>query len=227
LLATALCAAGPKLASHAIKSVGIIAALGDTCMFERVQNKPFEWIAPPEASFLEISGWGIDDDVTTAIAKRLGPRYRVQAITIEHQDFDTWTWESLSRRIRELPIPQSPVDAYLLVLRDWQHDEIGGTDHELGGLGLYRRDLQGGDRRLGVFASYRLLLADPDSGNIIASRPALLPDGALSWLPAAASLWPRNQNDLTEAQHRTLQSGFVKLIDESLPNTLNQLGLAH
>ena len=80
----------------------------------------FEWISPPQASFLEISDWGIDDTVTAEITKLLSARYKVQSIAIEHQDFDTWTYDTLSRRIRELPVPETPIDAYLLILRDWR-----------------------------------------------------------------------------------------------------------
>jgi hypothetical protein len=208
-----------------VRSIGIIAALGDTCMFERVPNSRFEWIAPPEASFLEISDWGIDDAVTRAIAATLGAHYRVQNIVIEHQDFDTWTYESLAKYIRELPVPEISVDAYLVVLRDWRADEIGGSDHQVAGLGIYRRDMRDGDKRFGVFASWRLVLVDPDSGNVIASRPALLADGGLPWLPAAPALWPRTQNDLTDAQRRTLQADFLTLINATLPRTLRQVGL--
>ncbi len=223
--AAMLSGTGPRATPPNIRSIGIIAALGDTCMFERVPDTAFEWIAPPRASFLEISDWGIDDEVTNTIAKQLGPHYRVQSIAIEHQDFDAWTHGSLARRIRELPIPETPVDAYLLVLRDWRHDAIGDTDHEVAGLGLYRRDRRAG-RRLGAFASYRLVLLDANNGDLIASRSALLPDGRLPWLPAAASFWPRTPNDLNNGQRNLLKSDFIKLIDTTLPRALKQIGFA-
>jgi hypothetical protein len=194
-------------------------------MFERIPDSDFQWIVPPIAGFLEISDWNIDDEVTNAIGKQLSPRYRVQPIVIEHQDFDAWTYHSLARHIRELPIPETPVDAYLLVLRDWRNDGIGNTDHQVGGLGLYRSDRRGGGHRLGVFASYRLVLLDANNGDVIASRPALLPDGRVPLLPASLSLWPHTPNDLTNAQQRKLQSDFRILIDSTLPLTLWKLGL--
>jgi len=195
-------------------------------MFERVTNRPFEWIGPPKAGFLEISDWGIDDEVTKAVTATLAPAYSVQAIAIEHQDFDTWTYQSLSRRIRELPVPETPVDAYLLILRDWRADDIGRSNHQVGGLGLYRRDFTHGRARYGLFASYRLVLMEPDQGHIIASRAALLPNGQLPWMRASPTLWPRTQNDLTDAQDKTLHAEFLALIGESLSATLRQLGLA-
>src|SRR5207248_9134863 len=160
----------PKPLQVQIRSIGIIAAVGDTCMFERVSDEPFEWLGPPQASFLEISDWGIDNDVTKAIVAALGPTYRTQSIAIEHQGFDTWTYASLTRDIRELPAPETPVDAYLLVLRDWRDDAIGGSIHRLGGFGLYRRDLHARHERYGVFAAYRLLLLLPESGRLLFSR---------------------------------------------------------
>lgn len=233
-LAVALCAAfftlvlggaGAPPEHRAIRSIGIIAALGDTCMFEHVRDGNFAWIAPPQASFLEISDWGIDDAVTSRIATLLGADVAVQPIAIAHQDFDTWSDASIGRHIRELPIPETPVDAYLLVLRDWRPDAIGGSDDALGGLGLYRRDFNQGRERLGVFASWRLVLADPDRGGIIASVPALLPKGRLPWLPAPRTLWPRTQNDISEIERRQLRSNFLQLIDRSLPGTLEKIGL--
>jgi hypothetical protein len=227
-----LCGVGTSIArvpaptlSH-VKSIGIIASVGDTCMFERVPASRFGWIAPPQATFLEISDWGIDDTVTAEITKRLSARYKVQGIAIEHQDFDTWTWDTLGKFIRELPVPEVPVDAYLLVLRDWRGDGIGHSVHKVGGLGLYRRDLVGGNEKLGVFASYRLVLMDAENGNILASRTALMPDGSLPWLPAARAFWPHTQNDLSDAQRRELQADFLKLIGQTLPDALGRIGLS-
>jgi hypothetical protein len=225
LLQLAFCAWAPKAPQAEIRSIGIIAAIGDTCMFEHVTDKPFEWIGPPQASFLEISDWSIDEALTKALTASLGARYQVQSIAVEHQDFDTWTWDSLSRRIHELPVPETPVDAYLLILRDWRGDEIGNSDHQLGGLGVYRRDLRGGRLRFGVFASYRLVLLDPERGSVIASRAALLPNRHLPWTLGQPALWPKTQNDLSDAQRETLQRKFLTLIDVSLPTTLQHLGL--
>jgi len=220
----ALSAWAPRPPHHDIRSIGVIAAIGDTCMFVHVTDRPFQWIEPPEASFLEISDWGLDDEVAKLIATALGPDYNVQPIPIERQDFDTWSYQSLTRRIRELPVPETPVDAYLLVLRDWRADAIGGSDHQLGGLGLYRREVARGNARYGVFASYRLVLMEPDRGEVIASRAASLTNGHLPWLPGSPAMWPRSQNDLSGNQRELLRADFLGLIAKSLGGTLKQLG---
>ena len=107
-------------------------------------------------------------------------------------------------------MPETPVDAYLLILRDWRGDEIGDSDHQLGGLGFYRRDLRGGRQRYGVFASFRLVLMEPDHGGIIASRMTSLPNGHLPWMAVSPALWPRTQNYLTGVQREQLQSRDVE-----------------
>jgi len=221
-----LAAWAPKPAHLHIKSVGVIAALGDTCMFVHVRDTPFQWIGPPEAGFLEISDWGLDDEVAKLVETALGPRYNVQSIPIEHQDFDTWSYASLTRRVRELPVPVTPVDAYLLVLRDWHPDAIGGSDHHLVGLGLYRNDLVHGRGRYGEFAAYRLVLMEPDRGKVLASVPGILLTAEFPTLPAKPTLWPRTQNDLTDRQRETLRENFLSLMVNSLPVTLEWLGLA-
>lgn len=221
-----LSAWAPRPAHLHIRSIGIIAAVGDTCMFAHVTDGTFEEIGPPDADFLEISDWGIDDEVARTIAAALAPRYSVQPITVVHQEFDTWTYELLARHVHELPLPDTAVDAYLLILRDWQADSIGGSDHQLGGLGMYRRDLPHGGKRVAVFASYTLVLAEPRRGAIIASRPATLPDGRFPSLPASSSLWPRTANNLSDKQRGKLRADFLLLIGKSVPGTLRQLGLA-
>ncbi len=224
----ALCAAnaytgtvpGPERAK--IKSIGIIAAIGDTCMFVRVRSGLLDAIRPPAASFLEISDWGLDERVSDLVTKILGKRLQVQTIAFEHQEFDTWTYAQLARHIRELPEPETPVDTYLLILREWRGDSIGGGASELAGLGLYRRD-NGSVHRMGAFAAYRLVLLDADDGSLIATREAVTASGRLPWLAAERTLWPPTQNDLSPAQRAMLQADFVRLIDQSLPRALDEL----
>jgi hypothetical protein len=222
-------AAGPydqKIPPHAnIHSVAIIAAIGETFMFERVRNSPFEWMGPPETSFLEIANWGLDDLVTRKATAALSGRYTVEPVKYEEADFDTWTWPSLVRHIRELPLPEDNIDAYVVVLRDWRGDGIGRSVHQVAGVGAYRHDYSAGPK-LGVFASYRIVVIDAHSYDILTSRAALTTDGSLPWTPLAPSLWPKTQNDLTEKQTTSLRNEIMALIDKTLEQTVQEMGLA-
>lgn len=184
-------------------------------MFERVRDAPFEWMGPPDASFLEISDWGLDEFATREATAILSPRFSVKPVTFEEADFDTWTPESLVSHLREMPPPEDPIDAYVLILRDWQSDAIGRSIHQVAGIGLYDRQASGG-QRLGVFASCRIVVIDAHSFEVLASRLAQMPDGTLPWLPVAPSLWPATQNDLTDAEKAALQENGRRLLGEAI-----------
>jgi hypothetical protein len=207
-----------------IKTIGIISAIGDTLMFEHVRASTLEWMGPPDASFLEIADWGIDDLVTRETTAALAKRFAIKPVTYEEADFDSWTYKTLARDIRELPLPDDDIDAYVVIVRDWRHDEIGDSVHQVAGLGLYRRDA-GGSERVGAYASYRIVIVDARNYEIIASRAALLPDGKLPWVQLSPLLWPKTQNDLTDAQSKTLQSDVTRLLYETLAPTLRKMGV--
>jgi hypothetical protein len=214
--------AGPytqTLPAHTkIKTVAIISAIGETFMFEHVRATPFEWAGSPDTSFFEISDWGVDDLVNREATSVLSKRFSVKPVKYEEADFDTWTWASLLRTIRALPLPEDDIDAYVLILRDWRPDEIGHSVHQVAGLGLYRRD-----GRAGTFAAYRIVVVDAHTYEVLASREALSSEGRLPWTPTGPSLWPKTQNDVTDAQKTTLQSGLNALIEMTLVSTLKRL----
>jgi hypothetical protein len=205
-----------------IKTVAIISAVGDTLMFEHVGASPFEWAGPPQTKFLEISDWGIDDLVTREASDVLSKRFSVKPVTFEEANFDTWTWETLTRNIHELPLPVDDIDAYVVILRDWRGDEIGHSVHQVAGLGLYRRD-DPPSERLGIFASCRIAIVDAHTYEILASRPVLTAQDRLPWTAAAPSFWPKTQNDLTDAQTAKLRSALNTLIKNTLAPTLTGL----
>jgi hypothetical protein len=208
-----------------VKTVGIISALGNTFMFEDASPSAFDWLRPAKADFLEISDWGVDDLVTQTIAKAVAKHFAVKPVTFEPADFNTWTYDDLAHRIRDFEDPDPDIDAYLVIVRDWRGDAIGASGHRFAGLGLYRRDPGAGKSLLSVFASYRIVILDAHDDHVIASRAALLPDGTLPRVAADASLWPKTQNDLTDAQRAILQSDIRKLIAASLPPTLQRMKL--
>jgi hypothetical protein len=218
-------AAGPRLAPEElrhIRTVAVISALGNSFQFERVPDSAFEWLHAPDARFLETSDWQIDPLVTKALTEYLSKRFKVEPVAYKPADFATWN--ALLLRRATLDLNGDPgIDAYVIVLRDWRHDEIGDSVHRLGGLGLYRRD--GRKPKYGVYACYRIVVVDALTGAVFASRAAVTPDGALPWLPADAALWPKTPNDLSEAQRSILAADEKKLVGATLLPTLIQMNL--
>lgn len=225
LAAILLGAAGPRLAPEQlrhIRTVAVISALGNSFQFERVPDTPFEWLHPPDSHFLETSDWGIDPLVEKMLTENLAKRFKVETIAYKPAEFATWNAELLRRAALDLN-GDPGIDAYVVVLRDWRRDEIGESVHRLGGLGLYSRD--GRKPKYGIYACYRVVVVDALTGAILASRAAVMPDGALPWLPADAALWPKTPNDLSEAQRSMLAADEKKLIGATLLRTLIQMNL--
>jgi hypothetical protein len=214
------------LDTRTIKTVAVISALGNTFLFEHVSAKDFEWLGPPDSRFLEVSDWAIDPLIEKAATAALAKRFTVKPIVFRPADFSTWDYSNL--KSAALGLNGDPaIDAYVLILRDWRPDEIGYGVHGLGGLGLYRKDRSSGHPKLGVFASYRIVVVDALTGDTIASHTALLPGDKLPWLPEDAALWPKTPNDLTEPQRAALAAAETKLIEATLLPTLSAMRLAH
>jgi hypothetical protein len=205
-----------------IKTVAVISSLGNSFQFERVPDAPFAWLAPPDSRFLETSDWKIDPLVTHTVTAGLARRFKVETIAYKPADFSTWSAMLLTRATLDLN-GDPGIDAYVLVLRDWRRDAIGGSVHQLGGLGLYRKD--GARPKYGVFACYRVVVVDALTGAMLASRAARFPNGALPWVQANADLWPKTPNNLSDAQRTTLAADEKALIDATLLPTLIQMNL--
>jgi len=232
LLALGLSASGPYMGALSppdlarIRTVAIISAVGESFAFERVRPSIFEWFAPPDTRYLEISDWKIDDDVTREVTALLSKRVTIKKVFFERADFGTWNYAMLRQNIFKLN-GDPGIDAYILILRDWHYDAIGHSVHDLQGFGLYRRDLASGESPEGLFASYRIVVIDANTGAIFASRAAEMPDGSLPWLQTPTSLWPKTPNDLTDAQQKRLSADLAVLVEKTLPRTLAGMKLTN
>ena len=231
LAALALGAGGPYTARLSpadlrhIRTVAVVSAVGSSFLFEHVRDTQFEWMGPPDSRFLEISDWGIDAQITRDVTRALVTRFTVRPIAFTPANFSSLNDDLLKHASLDLN-GDPAIDAYVFVLRDWHWDEIGHSVHDVGGLGIYRRDRTGGPPRLGVFACYRIVVVDALTGDIIASRAALLRDGDLPWIAVDASLWPKTPNDLNDVEKATLATDESRLVDETLGLTLEKMNLA-
>lgn len=232
LLLVCLSASGPYMGSLSppdlarIRTVAIISAVGESFAFERVRPSTFEWSAPPDTRYLEVSDWKIDDNVTREVTSLLSKRVTIKKVFFQRADFGTWNYAILRQNIFKLN-GDPGIDAYILILRDWHYDAIGHSVHDLQGLGLYRRELPSGENPEGIYASYRVVVIDANTGAIFASREASMPDGSLPWTRTPASLWPKTPNDLTDVQQKTLSADLTRLIDDTLPRTLAEIRLSN
>jgi len=228
LCAFALSASGPyrtQLSAQDlrhIRTVAVISAVGSSFAFEHVRNRELEWLGPPDSHFLEISDWELDPLITNEVTAALKPRFAIKPVAFESADFSSWNIWLLKRAA--LGLNGDPdIDAYVFILRDRQSDAIGFSIHALDGLGLYRNDSAAG---VTVYACYRLVVVNAYTGETIASRRGLLSNGAAPTISAKPDLWPHTQNDLTEAQRRTILADEKNLIEATLLRTLKEMNLS-
>ncbi len=204
-----------------IKTVAVISALGSSFQFERVLDRPWEWLGPADSHFLEISDWGLDRLITDEVTAALTRYFAVKPIAFVEADFSSLNGSLLKRAALDLNGDPS-IDAYIFILRDRRPDTLGFSAHDLDGLGLYRSDRAG---KLAVYASYRVVVVNAYTGDIMASLPALTAKGALPALAAGAALWPPTPNALTQPQRDQLLGDEKKLIEATLIPTLKELNL--
>ncbi len=208
----------PETLRH-IRNVAVISDMGGTLQFEQVEAG--RWLKPANAAFLAIADWGLDADAARTVTAALSKEFSVLPITFDPAVFSTWN-DTLLRRAT-LDLNGDPaIDAYVLILRDWSTDRIFYTGHDVGGLGVLHE--AGGPTAL--YASYRILLVDALSGNILASRAARLPQERLPAIASADALWPQRTNDLTPSQAVAIREDLRRLIDATLIPTLKKLHLA-
>jgi hypothetical protein len=244
LLAVSACTAssGPAASPAApeIKTIGIVSAIGETVIYQRVGGVP----SHTETTWGDTLSWQLDDYVAETIKARLAPRYNIAPVDADpaalrrprHAD-DALTFEpgpSVADRLRTALKPGTPpVDAYLVVMAESDKDFIGGTNHRLTGLAIYRRAGSG----LQIYAVCNMFLVDAHSFKIIASAPLRLErdrmfGGAVStverpYRPLDRSLQRDTRWDqFTETDRILIDVAFKNLLRDTLEYTLRDMKLA-
>ncbi|MBV8654377.1 MAG: hypothetical protein JO255_23150 [Alphaproteobacteria bacterium] len=239
LLAVSACSTSPAPLVARIKTIGVVSAVGDTVAYQRVGAVP----SHSETTWGDTS-WQLDDYVVETVKAKLASRYTVTPVDADPVSLrrprdadDALAFErgpSVTQRLRAALKPGTPpVDAYLVVAAESDKDFIGGTNHRLTGLAIYRRAGSG----LQVYAVCDLFLIDAHSFKIIASAPLRLErdrmfGGAVSTTERPYRTLDRSlQRDtrwdqFTEADRIVIDVAFKNLLRDSLGYTVQDMKLA-
>ena len=239
LLAVTACAA-PEPKTSGIKTIGIVSAMGDTVVYQRVGAVP----SHSETTSGDTSSWQLDDFVTNAIKAKLSARYTIVSIDADRAALrrprktdDALAFEpgpSVAQRLRAALKPGTPpVDAYLVVAAETAKDFIGPTPQRLTGLAIYRRAGSG----LQIYAVCDIYLIDAHSFRIIDTASLRLerdrmfgggletverPYRPLSKTLARETRW----DEFSDAQRKLIAAAFQNLLLDSLDFTLKDMKLA-
>jgi len=212
-----------------VKSVGVISAFADRFQLRKVGITVF---GNDENEF-PVDGWGIDDVVAGKVRTLLGRRFDVRPVTYRRAAFAKSNRGGIGAMVREGATPAA-VDAYVVVTRGTS--QLGSTNQFASGLGLL--ETSGGvfsSNRQFVHALYAVSIIDAREFSSKAVTVALMPGESLvDPLRTTVMRGPHKQVDESwwptardAASNQRLKSAVVDLIDQSLPNTLQQLQLVN
>jgi len=224
----------PATKLQAVKSVGIISAIGDDFTMTRTGLTA----ASDADRHASIEAWGIDDMVTARIGAQLGRRFQVQAVTYRRAAFaagDQASPFTVSRltsgrdsRIVDLVRGQvSPqgLDAYVVVTK--ATSAYGSRGRSVGGIGILTHVAMFGSSAH-LHALYTVTVIDGHTLKVIDKNTAL-PVGSSELFRLAGPSRAVADDLLLAAQNPSgsdqLKAAAIDLIDRSLGKTLQDLRL--
>jgi hypothetical protein len=212
-----------------VKSVGVISAFADRFQLRKVGVTVF---GNDESEF-PVDSWGIDDVMAGKVRTLLGQRFDVRPVTYRRAAFAKPNRGGIGAMVREGVTPAA-VDAYVVVTHGGSR--LGATNQSVSGLGML--EASGGllySNRHFVYALYAVSIIDAREFSSKAFTVSLMPGEALvDPLRSTVIRGPHRQVDQswwptspTAASNQRLKGAVLELIDQSLPNTLQQLQLAN
>ena len=208
-------------AQKGIRRVGVISAIGDTML---MMNSPFFRWDMFELAY-PIDQMDLDTFVTTEIAKQLEGKYEIVPVSYKVSDFQERG--SISSRMKAHP-PGADVDVYLVVAK--ADTGYGNTAVIATGLGVIRA-ISGSHYY--AHAIYGIAVIDAKTNKELAVQFASDKfqsafEGSFYGHPnreVTEAYWYEGEGPLPEAQKALLKPEFERLIQQSLPETLQALKL--
>jgi hypothetical protein len=224
----------PPVKLQALKTVGIISAVGDEFTLTQAG---LTGLADNEQRF-SIEPWGLDDVIVARASALLSPRFQVQPVTSPRVSFaarqrsspiagmDLLREDSTKELIRTQVTPQG-LDAYVVIAK--APSKYGSRGRSIAGIGIINRNAVFGAYAQ-LYTLYVITVIDGHDFTVIGKRTAAPLDGddivKLSGpnRQVDTSLLPTAGN--APASNEGLKSAVVDLLDRSLPMTLHDLRLS-
>jgi hypothetical protein len=219
---------------QAVKTVGIISAIGDDFTFTPAGLSVVEG----KSQHYSIASWGLDDLVAREVTAALSRRFQVQplsysraAFAVSDPDFsisavnlaNIMHEDRVMSALRKEP-PAPAVDAYILILK--AASPVSSSHRKVAGIGLVNYTAA-----LGIYtqlhALYEIRVIDGHTLSTIARRRAAPLEQGIVRLAGPArmaedSLMPSSSDP---ANNEILHAAVLDLIERSLPVTLRNLNL--
>lgn len=206
-----------------IKTIGIIADIGDTVTLKHVGFMVFS----NAETAAEFPDWKIGAFIAGDIEAALKSRYEFRAVAFAKgsvaPDLDASFWKAPSPeenvRANAKPADGVPLDAYLVV---WPgRSEIFQTNQRISGLGLYTRG-----NTAGIYAALQITLIDGRTFEKLDRCTVRTPDGDINNMRAREDFEDIESFDaMTPAQKQALEQGLKSLVHDGLAFCLKDMKL--
>jgi len=217
---------------QAVKTVGIISAVGDDMSFVKAGltglNNP--------AQSLPIRSWGLDDLIVQQATTALSGRFQVQPVSYRRSAFAAIKDSPVApvnlvrgdpfKQLVQTEVSPQGLDAYIVITK--AKSNFGGGSRKVEGIGFiaYGTVLASYNQ---IYALYEIRVFDGKTFDVIEKRaaPPLDNPGAMK-LPGPSQLVDESfaPNPTDPAQNEKLHAAIAELVARSLPSTLSDMHLA-
>jgi len=210
---------------QAVKTVGIISAIGDQFTFEKAGLTGLD----NSSRSGPIASWGLDDLMVQQVAEALSIRFQVQPVTYSRAIFATTRESAITavnlvrgdpfKKLVQTEVSPQGLDAYIVITKAKAY--FGGGSRKVEGIGLIRYStiLESFDL---LHALYEIRVVDGKTFDIIEKLAAGPLDNASTVrLPGPSLMLDTGFDEQDDNLHRAV----ADLVVRSLPNTLSDMHL--
>jgi hypothetical protein len=210
---------------QAVKTVGIISAIGDQFTFEKAGLTGLD--NSPRSG--PIASWGLDDLMAQQVTDALSIRFQMQPVTYPRATFATTRESAITavnlvrgdpfKKLVQTEVSPQGLDAYIVITKAKAY--FGGGSRKVEGVGLIRYStvLESFDL---LHALYEIRVVDGKTFDIIEKLAAGPLDNASTVrLPGPSLMLDTGFDERDDNLHRAV----ADLVVRSLPNTLSDMHL--
>jgi hypothetical protein len=218
---------------QAVKTVGIVSAIGDEMTFAR---GGLTGLSSHSQSF-PIGSWGVDDQIVKQVTAALNGRFQVQPVTYSREAFAEAGKESVItpvnviradpfKKLVQTEVSPQGLDAYIVITK--AKSNFGGVGRKVEGIGFltYGTMLKSYSQ---IHVLYEIRVFDGKTFDVIEKMAAPpLDDGGAVRIAGPSRMIDEglSPSDGNPAQNEKLHGAITELVARSLSTTLSDMHLA-